>query len=277
MKTKSGGCGTGVFVLVILGFFGAKNVIHSIRRSPSIVQPAPTGPTPTTPTPTGDAEAPEAPAEAPEAPAEATATETTSLILILDTSGSMDETVEGGGTKLQYAKQVLTEDFLPLLADDLKVGLYTFAGGDSTDYAKKKRRFVRQPAALARNSRMDKPRWTHREACMDYVEQATARGGTPIAESMRLAGGALMKLTGRKIIVLVTDGEESYEGKGSVLSIVNVNRDAGIETYVVGFNLGNQGAYLKEKLGLGKAYFEANGGRPALLAAMQSILAAIEK
>jgi hypothetical protein len=54
-------------------------------------------------------------------------------------------------------------------------------------------------------------------------------------------------------------------------------KDAGIECYVVGFQLGDQGRYLETKLGLGKGYFEANGGRQALLDAMKSIAAAVEK
>src|SRR5438477_11455065 len=54
-----------------------------------------------------------------------TAADATSLVLILDTSGSMDEKV-AGGSKIQCAKAVLTEDFLPVLSDDLHVAFYRF-------------------------------------------------------------------------------------------------------------------------------------------------------
>ncbi len=195
-----------------------------------------------------------------------TTKDATSLVLILDTSGSMDEKVAGGESKLECAKHVLTEDFLPLLADDLHVALYRFAEADTVELS-----------PLRKNGSRDAPRWTHREAVMELVDTTKAAGGTPIVASLRQARGVLGKLPGRRIVVLVTDGEESYGTKDDVLSQVRGARTEKIETFVVGFNLGSQGGYLKDELVLGKAYFEANGGRASLLAAMESILAKIEK
>jgi Mg-chelatase subunit ChlD len=190
----------------------------------------------------------------------------TALALILDTSGSMDETVGGGETKLQCAKHVLGEDFLPLLAEDVHVALYCFQGQGALELA-----------PLRRNGSADAPGWTHREIIMEQVDQTAACGGTPIAASLRQASGALQSVRGRRIIVLVTDGEESYETKQDVLNEVRRIRSASIETFVVGFNVGAEGTYLKQELGLGRAYFEANGGRAALLEAMNGIMARIEK
>jgi nitric oxide reductase activation protein len=195
-----------------------------------------------------------------------TAPTATSLVLVVDTSGSMDDKVAGGGSKLQYAKQVLTEDFLPLLSDDVHVALLRFAD-----------REVVELSPLRKNASMDAPQWTHREALMELVDKMRAGGQTPIVKAMRRAHAILESVPGRKILALVTDGEESFEGKTGVLAALETNRGSGIETFVVGFNVGLEGKYLQDQLGPGKHYFEANGGRDALLAAMQSILAAIEK
>ncbi len=198
--------------------------------------------------------------------AEAPPEGSTSLVLILDTSGSMVERVASGESKLTVAKTVLTEDFLPALADDLYVAAYRFEGNGGGLLA-----------PLRKSTSVDKPGWQHREVVMELIEHVGAAGGTPIAGSLRTARGVLENVPGRKVCVLVTDGEESYETKDSVIAETRTLRERGVETYVVGFNLGDQGQYLANELGVGKNYFVANGGREALLEAMKSIEAAIEK
>ena len=199
------------------------------------------------------------PAEQPEAGG-------TSLELILDTSGSMAEKLPEGATKMEVARDVLTNDFLPLLADDLYVGLVCF-----DDQA------VRRLASLRRLSSAAGPGWLHREVLMEEVDRASPSGRTPIVASLRVARKNLERLAGRKIVVLITDGEESFYPNSVVLDEIESTRRAAIEVYVVGFNLGEQGIYLADALGLGRAYFQANGGREALLQAMTSILQAIER
>ena len=194
------------------------------------------------------------------------AADAVSLALILDTSGSMNDAVAGGASKLDVAKDVLTNDFLPALSDDLYTSLYRFEEKDSL-----------QLLPLRRNSARDAEKWLHREAMMELVDSTSADGSTPIVASLRRARGDLAGVPGRRIVVLVTDGEESYYAKDIVLDEIRNNRDAKIETFVVGFNLGDQGTYIERELGLGRGYFQANGGRDALLAAMTGILAAIEK
>jgi len=198
-----------------------------------------------------------------ERPTDASAT---SLILILDTSGSMNDPVGNAGTKLDVAKDVLTNDFLPALADDLYTALFRFDGTDAVELA-----------SLRRNASLQHKKWLHREALMELVDGTVPSGGTPIVASLQRTRATLDGVPGRRVVVLVTDGEESYRGKDRVIEAIRANQSTGVETYIVGYNLGDQGRYLEAELGLGRGYFQANGGREALLAALSSILAAIEK
>lgn len=250
MKNKgcfAAGC---AFAVVVAGLIGA--VIYVAHRN---LAPDP-GPGPVR-APSGVAFdlAPETP------PAGATM-----IVLIVDTSGSMNERISRGETKLAVAKAVLTEDFIPNLADDHYVALWRFEGDRAA-----------RVSPLRRNASHDGPGWLHREALMELVDGLSAAGGTPICDSLEKTRSAIAEREGRGIVVLLTDGEESVKSKADVLDEIEENRKAGIETYVVGFNLGDQGAYLADALGIGRGYFQANGGRDALLEAMRGILAAIEK
>src|SRR5437867_347486 len=88
-----------------------------------------------------------------------TAADAVSLALILDTSGSMNDAVAGGESKLNVAKDVLTNDFLPALSDDLYTSLYRFEEKDAL-----------QLLPLRRNSARDAEKWLHREALMELVD-----------------------------------------------------------------------------------------------------------
>jgi hypothetical protein len=222
---------------------------------PPAPPPAPVAPTKLEPAPVP--EAPSLPAES-----EAPTASTTALILILDTSGSMNEKVGSDGSKIEIAKRVIADEFLPTLSDDLWVAYYEF-------------QTERSP--LRRNGHLDAPGWSHREKIMEMIEAARANGGTPIVQSLGRARDVLgATASSRKVVVLVTDGMDDKGPKG-VERALDACKDAGIECYVVGFQLGEQGRYLETKLGLGKGYFKANGGRQALLDAMKSIAAAVEK
>ena len=112
---------------------------------------------------------------------------------------------------------------------------------------------------------------------MDAVQASQPSGGTPIVNTLKAARSDLEGLPGRKVVVLMTDGGETVYQPEDVVAELRTHRSRGIETYVVGYNLGEQGAYLERELGLNRGYFQANGGRDALLQAMNSILASIEK
>ena len=204
--------------------------------------------------------APDARLEAP------TATNATSLALILDTSGSMSEAVGSEGSKLDIAKSVLVDDFLPSLSDDLYLAFYRFRYGGALELA-----------PLRRCGSLDAPKWLHREVVMSLALATEADGATPIVGSLSHTRSVLAPLPGRKLVVLVTDGEASDGNPETVIAELDANTKAGLETFVVGFNLGGQGAYLRDKLGDGKNYFAANGGREPLLKALASIAAALEK
>jgi Ca-activated chloride channel family protein len=194
----------------------------------------------------------------------------TTVALILDTSGSMNEGVRGGGgSRIGVAKAVLLDDFLPLIADDVHLGFYRFWESDGACVLPPRRAASPVPKA---------ERWRHREAIMEEVERIDVRGQTPIAASLRRARDDIEDYQGKKIIVLITDGQESFEGEEGVLREIRKNRDAGIETFVIGFNLGGAGSsYLESELGRGRGFLAADGGRDELLAALTPVLARIEQ
>lgn len=233
------------------------------RSPPPSPMPPPSGPVapaaPTPPSPVSEsAPAPVAVTPEPDLPAASS----TAMVLILDTSGSMAEQVGRDGTKIAVAKRVLSDDFLPTLSDDLYLAYYEFE---------------RERSPLRRNGRLENAAWSHRETVMELVERASAEGGTPIVQSLARARSVLGGVqAARKVVVLVTDGMDDH-GPGGVVRELDDCRSAGLECYVVGFELGDQGRYLEAKLGLGKGYFKANGGRQALLDAMKSVAAAVER
>ncbi len=189
----------------------------------------------------------------------------TTVVLILDTSGSMAEAV-GGSSKIDIAKDVLVNEFLPLLSDEAYVGLYVFDDDDGRLLVP-----VRKTTTTVREG------WLQREVAMAGVDEVSVGGGTPIVSSLDLVRGDIEGYPGDRVVILITDGEESYYTETDVKKRIDYNTEAKIDTFVIGYELGEEGRYLERKLGLDKRYFQANGGRDGLLRALESVLEAIEK
>jgi Mg-chelatase subunit ChlD len=186
------------------------------------------------------------------------------LVLILDTSGSMRERVQGEGrSRFEIARDVLLDEFVPLIADDLTLALCVFKGSGP-----------RPLTALVRAGDFVKPKWRHKEWVMEQIEQARPEASTPIVDSLEWAQGALGRRQGPRIVVLITDGEET-ERPREVGTTLDRLRGDGIDLYAIGFNIAGGGKVLAQRLG--PRYIEATGGRDALLGAMRQVLAAIER
>ncbi|WP_277452411.1 VWA domain-containing protein [Janibacter sp. DB-40] len=133
------------------------------------------------------------------APADQTAEEPGELLLMLDASGSMKEPDPAGGTKMEAAKKALTGvvDSLPA---DTHVGLRVYGatepGGKPTKAA------CNDTQLAVPIGPLDKP------ALTDAIKGFRAKGETPIAHSLTKAMDDLGD-TGKRNIILVSDGEES--------------------------------------------------------------------
>ncbi len=150
------------------------------------------------------------------------------LLLMLDASGSMNGRDPGGTTKIVAAQRALTA-VIGSLPANAQVGLRVYGatqpGGRPTPAACADTQLVHPITAL------DKPGLT------TAVNAFTAKGETPIAASLTQALGDL-GATGKRNIVLVSDGEESCVADPCpvIRQLVGAGIDLQIDT--VGFGVG---------------------------------------
>lgn len=129
-------------------------------------------------------------------------TPVTEIELILDASGSMWNKLEDGRFRIDAAKQVLTEFISETPArPDLRIGLRIY--GAKVHYSKPGA--CEDSELVAPIAVLDRPR------LLAAVRQARAIGATPLAKSLNLAAQDF-QATGRKQVLICTDGEESCGG-----------------------------------------------------------------
>ncbi|MDV6375624.1 vWA domain-containing protein [Deinococcus arenicola] len=127
---------------------------------------------------------------------------TTHVQLILDASGSMLGKLPDGQTRIASAKSTLTQFLGGLKADpSLNVGMRIYGAG------LKAGKQCEDSVLVTPMKGFDK------SALQTQVNEATPKGATPIVYSLMQAAGDFPKDSSRKVIVLVTDGEESCGGK----------------------------------------------------------------
>ncbi|MFC4452665.1 VWA domain-containing protein [Deinococcus sonorensis] len=161
-------------------------------------------------------------------PAVAQGSGPTSLQLILDVSGSMYTRLESGETRIAVAQRVLT-DLIGRLPDDpnLNVGLRVYGATTNATDAK-----ACQDSALVLPMK-----GVARQDLLSTVNRTRPRGATPIVYSLQQAAQDFPATAGRKVIVLVTDGQESCGG--DLKSALDAFRARGIEVdlQIVGIDL----------------------------------------
>lgn len=119
----------------------------------------------------------------------------TSTMLVLDASGSMDEPVGGGSTKIAAARRALSE-VVASLPDDAAVGMRVFgAEVFSRD----------EPGACTDSQEVVTPGVDNREDLLAEIERYRPYGETPIGYALREAARDLDPSSSRSI-VLVSDG-----------------------------------------------------------------------
>ena len=168
--------------------------------------------------------------------------------LILDTSGSMLEELEPGRTRIDVAKEVMSQLVRKTLPAGVPVALRVF--GDEPDSCDTK---LAVPLAPLNAKEM--------AATIEGIELVNLVN-TPLGEALEQVAGDLAEATGPKIVVLVTDGEETCNGDPE--AAIRVLRKSGLDVHVniVGFALDDD--ELKKtfrrwaKLGRG-SYLDATG------------------
>jgi Mg-chelatase subunit ChlD len=138
------------------------------------------------------------------------------LLIILDHSSSMAETVDGE-VKIDVAKDVIV-DLLNDLGAGSRVGLRDFAGCGNSSLL-----VPVQPLDVA--------------AFSSQVTALTTYGATPIAYTLEQVKGDFPSTTGTKLVLLVTDGMETCEGDPVAAAEALLAAGYDLRINVVGFDI----------------------------------------
>ena len=168
--------------------------------------------------------------------------------VILDASGSMLQR-QGGKRRIDIAKQVLTELIRETIPAGTPFALRVF-GHREVDSCRTDLELPLQPLNAGE------------AAGLIGKIQAKNKAKTPIARSLELVGRDLQAARGQRVVVLVTDGEETCDGDPA--DAIGMLKEAGVDIRVniVGFAIAD--VELKQKFrywsSLGEGdYFDAGG------------------
>lgn len=182
------------------------------------------------------------------------------LLLIMDASGSMDETLESNKTKLETAKEVAINT-INGYGDEIALMVYTDCDSGGDPYSGSIRVWV--------NFTTDKA------LLRQEIESITASDSTPIARAVNEGTAYIKQTKGTATMVVLTDGEETCDSDSDVVTSLQSATSSGMDASVVGFALSSssqaslsntvtQGGAkyydAKDKLQLQSALTEAIGG-----------------
>lgn len=148
--------------------------------------------------------------------------------LILDASGSMFTRLPDGQTRIAAAQAVLTDLIGRLPADpNLNVGLRVYGA----------RTIASEPGACEDSALTLPMQGIDRQALLQTVNTTRPRGATPIAYSLTQAANDFPTGAGKKLIVLVTDGQESCRGDLKAALAAFKTRGIDVDLRIVGIDL----------------------------------------
>lgn len=152
----------------------------------------------------------------------------TDVVLVLDASGSMFNELPDGRLRITAAKEALAA-FVGRLPGSagLNVGLRVYGA----------RTMALDPDACLDSELVVPVAGLERELLLRTVQGTEPRGATPIAYSLERAAEDLQAATGRKQIVLVTDGEESCGGDLRAVAERLAGEGFEIDLHVIGLAL----------------------------------------
>lgn len=155
------------------------------------------------------------------------------LVLIFDTSGSMNDPVRGG-RKLDLGKAAIWK-FAEMLPKNVSVGLVTFHDGCEVRTVS-----PLQPASAHARGRLRAD-----------IAGLQAQGSTPIGYALQLATRMLAGSQRKKRIVILTDGEETCD-EGALMQASDEAWKRGIKVYAIGFAMGSEPSRNFRRLGIYK-------------------------
>lgn len=192
----------------------------------------------------------------------ATPAHATQVQLILDASGSMYGKLPAGQTRIQAAREVLS-NFIASLPEDpeLHVGLRVYGAKLST-------------TNTCEDSQLVLPmQGVNRAGLQDTIQKTVPKGATPIAFSLQQAAEDFPVNDEKKVIVLVTDGIESCGGdlKGAMEAFKQ--KGIQVELHVIGIDLDERAQNSFKGLGT----FQNTTTAPALAQALGTAVKQVVK
>jgi len=164
-----------------------------------------------------------------------------SILIVLDASSSMGERIYGE-MKIDIAKDVIY-DLIDNLPDDMLVGMRTFAGCENSP-------------VIAPIGPLD------RDGLKAEIVKIVPRSLTPIAYALQQAKDDFSGITGRKMILLVSDGRETCGGDPVKAAEDLIAAGYDLRIQVVGFDVGQDSATRDQLMEIaavtGGAYFDAS-------------------
>ncbi|TDT31273.1 vWA domain-containing protein [Naumannella halotolerans] len=184
-------------------------------------------------------------------PAHAEDDQATQVMLLLDVSGSMNESVDGSSTKLEAARKALRAvgESLP---EGTQVGLRVYG----SEIAESKEV---NPAACEDTELVMPMGALQRDRMYAAADSFEAKGETPIAYSLEQTVGDFEE-NGKKVVVLISDGEENCSPDPCATAEELADAGVDLQFNAVGFGVNNEArsqlTCIAEKGG--GAYFDAD-------------------
>ena len=194
------------------------------------------------------------------------------ILFILDASGSMRGKDKAGAIKMQTAREVM-KNLVRTLPDDVQIGLRLYGHRAPS---KPKARSCTDTQLVVPFQRVDRERFSA------FLDQIRPRGQTPIGLSLRQVADDFGAQPGRKIVVLITDGEETCSpdpgDSDYPPQVVADLQAAGVDLRVniVGFDIDKQEVrdFLRELAGRTGGLFASAEDAASLGAALEQTLRA---
>lgn len=163
------------------------------------------------------------------------------VILLLDSSGSMGQLLDGQKSKMFYAKKLFSEYLRYQWREKADVGMVVYGSRRKTDCGDTYLAIKPGERSL---SRID-----------DSVKKLSPLGMTPIADSLEIAINQLKGYPGPKRIMIFTDGEETCGGDScEILEKAIQEKVVDLEMFVTGIGLDEKSKDLDKLRCLGKTF-----------------------
>lgn len=151
-----------------------------------------------------------------------------SVVLVLDASGSMNAKVPDGYSRIDAAKAAIT-DLVAKMDGATRLALRAYGHQSGTQA-----RNCKDTARIVDFDRVS----TNRDRIIAKATEIRARGYTPITYALTEAARDLLSEEGERVVVLVSDGQETCEADPCVAAKALAAADAKLVVHTIGFGVG---------------------------------------